>query len=174
MFFSLPSALNAQLRGIQDATGTTDVHGRVRCLVYLLLRSHLGSDLLHGARHVRIHAESETGRQAEGRDSMNWNVFWLVSLASILTVLIQAALSIKVGTFSRNQMYLYDHITWMDDECLPFKNHGGMWSDLFLMSPLLGLVAGHYCEWSMPWKLGSLGGATVVSWFMHKSWVKDT
>ena len=70
---------------------------------------------------------------------MDWKIFWMVYGLGILLVVLQGFASWKDGYFSQWQMYSRRiRNGWA------FIEHGGMWSDVFVVSPIVAFAISKY------------------------------
>ncbi len=65
----------------------------------------------------------------------------LAAVVSILVVLVEGYLAYRNGMLAPSQAA----VTYPGQHRLPFVCHGGMWSDVFIMTPLIGLIVGTCC-----------------------------
>ncbi len=72
---------------------------------------------------------------------------WIVCLISMAWVIISAIISVAENTFTKSLMLQAGIIKKIDDKCLPFYAHGGMWADFFLMSAMLGMMWTYHEQW---------------------------
>lgn len=94
---------------------------------------------------------------------MNIAVGIVVCVGSIFFVLLSAYLAHKDRFLTVRQMQAKGF-----PQGLPFLMHGAMWSDLILLSPLFGLIAGLYLEeWSSAALLITFVLGTIISLLLH-------
>lgn len=92
---------------------------------------------------------------------MNTRIFWTVLLIGIVLVVLQGVLSWFDGYLTQAQMHSHNVMKGWS-----FMQHGGMWADVFIISPLVAYAASKYQFEVFSWRallalLGSL--ATVLA-----------
>ena len=92
---------------------------------------------------------------------MKFGIF--VTFVSMSMVLWQVLLAWRDGFFTPAQMRRRGV-----EKGMPISAHGGMWTDFFFLSPILGLICGSYAgTWSGQSKLIAFSIGIVLSWIMH-------
>ncbi len=71
---------------------------------------------------------------------MNWTLFLIVYAVGVALVVLQGVFAYQDGYFSETQMREVHGITngWA------FMQHGGMWADVFIISPMVAYVVSNY------------------------------
>lgn len=85
---------------------------------------------------------------------MNWSLFILVIIAGEGLILLQAFAAFRDGLFSDNQ----DEWSRWHGQAYTFLQHGGMWADFFIITPLVAYLVGEY----QFYYLSSLGLSILV------------
>lgn len=81
----------------------------------------------------------------------------------------QIRLTVKDNFFWVEQMQAYHCKTG-----LPMVKHPGlMWSDPFLLTPLVGVLVYYGGQWSWRWDLGICCASMIFSVIMHKDYLQD-
>lgn len=93
----------------------------------------------------------------------------LAAFVSVLCVLMEGCLAYRNGMLTPAQM----SAKYPDWRGLPFITHGGMWGDVFIISPLVGLIVGTYGGgWTLVQIVTMLGIAMALSGVMHWTYVQ--
>lgn len=100
---------------------------------------------------------------------MNWNLFWTILELGIALVLVQAVSSWFDGYFTQSQMRARGIKNgWA------FIEHGGMWADVFVISPIVAYAVSRYqLDYFSKLGLLILAGAIVVSLAMGSMYQKN-
>lgn len=100
---------------------------------------------------------------------MDWSVFGAVFSAGILLVIVQGECSNYDGYFTRSQM-LWEHQLEKGNS---FLQHGGMWSDVFVITPLVAYITGlNHLPYRSPWSLTFLG-VDLAFWWIASRYFKS-
>ena len=98
---------------------------------------------------------------------MNWCVFWTIFAIGEIHVLLQGSLAWEDGLLTPRQMVGH-HICG-----LPFAAHEGMWSDSFIITPLVAAIIGYYGPmWSLKRIMVAVAVGFVLTFFMHETYKK--
>lgn len=80
---------------------------------------------------------------------MNWSLFILVMIVGEVLVFLQAVASSRDGYFSERQMFQ------QGTRGYSFLQHGGMWADFLIITPLIAYLVGKYnFSYLSTWSLG--------------------
>lgn len=94
---------------------------------------------------------------------MNWTIFWTVMFVGVGMVLLQGICSYTDGYFTEGQMFRRHGI----ENGWSFMQHGGMWSDVFIITPVVAFVLAKYdLHFTSPSSLGLLGISVVITLLM--------
>jgi hypothetical protein len=95
-------------------------------------------------------------------------LFWLIWLVGTVLVVIQGVLSYFDGYFSRRQMLRRGVSNGWS-----FLEHGGMWADVVVISPLVAYVLSHYrLNWNTWYGIALALGAILISVFLGKMYAE--
>lgn len=89
---------------------------------------------------------------------MDWKIFWTILIVGILLVVLQGVASWYDSYFSQEQIMRVHHI----DNATSFLQHGGMWSDVLIISPIVAYVASKYSFDYSSWEAIALFGCVFV------------
>lgn len=93
----------------------------------------------------------------------------LAAFVSVLWVLMEGCLAYRNGMLTPAQM----SAKYPDWRGLPFIAHGGMWGDIFIISPLVGLIVGMYGgSWTLVQIVTMLGIGVALSGVMHWTYIQ--
>ena len=88
----------------------------------------------------------------------------IASCISVLWVLLEGLLAYRGGMLTVSQMLA----KYPGQRGVPFLHHGGMQGDIFIISPLVGLIIAQYGNsWSIPQMSTMLSCGIILSGFMH-------
>lgn len=97
------------------------------------------------------------------------NLGVLATFVSVLWVLAEGWLAHRNGMLTPTQMFA----KYPGQRGLPFMNHGGMWGDILIISPLVGLIVGTYGDtWTPVQIVTMLIIAMILSGVMHWTYVQ--
>jgi hypothetical protein len=88
------------------------------------------------------------------------SVGFILALSSVLLVLIEAGLTYLDGMFLPSQMVMRYPIGF------PFISNGGMWGDLFFVTPVLYIIGKYHEQWGV-WLCPAIILGVAVSYAMH-------
>ena len=87
----------------------------------------------------------------------------LLALCNMNLVIFGGIIAYAEGKWSHKSMGL---------KSIPFKNHGGMWADFFLLTPVAYLIAPFVLSWTGTQIAISLAISSVISIIAHIAWTK--
>ena len=100
---------------------------------------------------------------------MDWKLFWMILVLGVALVIIQGVSSWFDGYFTQAQMRSRGITNgWA------FIEHGGMWADVFVISPIVAYAVSNYkLDYFSKWGLLILAIAVVVSLAMGYMYQKN-
>ena len=89
---------------------------------------------------------------------MDWKIFWSIVALGLALVAAQGALAYFDGYFSHEQLRKRGiHNMWS------FLEHGGMWADVFIITPLIAFATARYRLDLSTWGLGELLASVIIT-----------
>jgi hypothetical protein len=98
---------------------------------------------------------------------VDWKILWTVLLVGIALVLIQGLAAWMDGYFTQDQIKRVHGIT----SAYSFVQHGGMWSDVFIITPIVAYISSKYELEYTTWRAIILLLAAVVLVYLAMEFV---
>ncbi len=92
---------------------------------------------------------------------MDWKLFWYILSAGIALVLVQGVCAWNDGFLTQSQMRAGGVTNGWS-----FMEHGGMWADVFIVSPMVAYFSSKYAlEYTSPWGIAVIL-ISIVAWLV--------